>query len=91
MQVKKQQFEPCMELTDWFRTEKAVPQGCLQSPCLFNLYAEHIMKNARLDVTSWYQDRKEKDQQHQICGGYHSNGRKQSGIKEPLDEGVGGE
>ena len=35
--------------TDWFRTEKGVQQGCLLSPCLFNLYAEHIMRNARLD------------------------------------------
>ena len=35
--------------TDWFRIEKGVPQGCLLSPCLFNLYAEHIMRNARLD------------------------------------------
>ena len=35
--------------TDWFRIEKGVPQGCLLSPCLFNLYAEHIMRNTRLD------------------------------------------
>ena len=35
--------------TDWFRIEKGVQQGCLLSPCLFNLYAEHIMKNAGLD------------------------------------------
>ena len=35
--------------TDWFRIEKGVPQGCLLSPSLFNLYAEHIMRNARLD------------------------------------------
>ena len=35
--------------TDWFRIEKRVPQGCLLSPCLFNLYVEHIMRNARLD------------------------------------------
>ena len=35
--------------TDWFRTEKGVQQGCLLTPCLFNLYAEHIMRNAGLD------------------------------------------
>ena len=34
--------------TDWLRMER-VPQGCLLSRCLFNLYAEHIMRNARLD------------------------------------------
>ena len=34
--------------TDWFKMGK-VQQGCLLSPCLFNLYAEHIMKNAGLD------------------------------------------
>ena len=35
--------------TDWFKNEKGVWQGYLLSPCLFNLYAEHIMRNARLD------------------------------------------
>ena len=35
--------------TDWFRIEKGVPQCSLLSPCLFNLYAEHIMRNAGLD------------------------------------------
>ena len=34
---------------DWFKMEKGVGQGCLLSPCLFSLYAEHIMRNARLD------------------------------------------
>ena len=35
--------------TDLFKIEEGVWQGCLLSPCLFNLYAEHIMRNARLD------------------------------------------
>ena len=35
--------------TDWFQMGKGVCQGCLLSPCLFNLYAEHIMWNARLN------------------------------------------
>jgi len=35
--------------TDWFKIEKVVQQSCLWSPCLFNLYAEHIMRNAGLD------------------------------------------
>ena len=35
--------------TDWFKIRKGVPQGCILSPCLFNLYAEYIMRNARLD------------------------------------------
>ena len=34
---------------DWFQIGKAVHQGCILSPCLFNLYAEDIMRNARLD------------------------------------------
>ena len=36
-------------MTEWFQIRKGVPQGCLLSPCLFNLYAEYIMRNARLD------------------------------------------
>ena len=35
--------------TDWFQIGKGVCQGCLMSPCLFNLYAEYIMSNAGLD------------------------------------------
>ena len=35
--------------TEWFKIGKRVRQGCVVSPCLFNLYAEYIMQNARLD------------------------------------------
>ena len=36
---------------DWFKIGKGVCQGCILSPCLFNLYAEYIMRNAKLDET----------------------------------------
>ena len=35
--------------TDWFQIGKGVHQGCVLSPCLFNLYAEYIMRNAGLE------------------------------------------
>ena len=37
------------ETMDWFQIGKGVCQGCILSPCLFNLHAEYIMQNARLD------------------------------------------
>ena len=36
-------------ITDWFQIGKGVHQGCILSPCLFNLYAEYIMRNAGLE------------------------------------------
>ena len=48
MQVKKQHLKLDME-QDWFRIGKGVHHGCILSPCLFNLYAEYIMQNAKLD------------------------------------------
>ena len=37
--------------TDWFQIGKGVSQGCILSPCFFNLYAEYIMRNAGLEET----------------------------------------
>ena len=37
--------------TDWFQIGKGVRQGCILSPCLFNLYTEYIMRNAGLEET----------------------------------------
>ena len=47
--------------TDWFQIGKGVYQGCILSPCLFNLYAEYIMRNPGLDE-AWNQDCQEKYQ-----------------------------
>ena len=91
--------EPCIHTvrtlygtTDWFRIEKGVQQGCLLSPCLFNLYTEH-MGNARLDEL---QDgikisRRKTSTTSDMQMIPPSNGRKQRETKEPLDEGEGGE
>ena len=53
MQVKKQQLEP--EATagtmNWFKIGKGAYQGCRLSPCLFNSYAEYLMRNAGLEET----------------------------------------
>ena len=39
----------CSITTDWFQIGKGVHQGCILSPCLFNLYAEYIMRNTGLE------------------------------------------
>ena len=78
--------------TDWFQIGKGVGQGCISSPCLFNLYAEYIMRNAGLD---------ESKAGIKIAGGNTDscryaddstlNSRKQRGTKEFLDEDERGE
>ena len=77
--------------TDWFQTGKGVCQGCILSPCLFNLYAED-MQNARLDETQTG---------IKIAGRNINNLRyadditllaeNKEELKEPLDEGERGE
>ena len=42
-------FKNLCKHTDWFQIGKGVHQSCILSPCLFNLYAEYIMKNTGLD------------------------------------------
>ena len=84
MQVKKQQLELDME-QDWFQIGKGVHQGYVLSPCLCNLYAEYIMRNAGLD---------EAQAGIMIPGrniNMHPYGRKQRRTKEPLDESERGE
>ena len=49
MQVRKQQLETGHGTTDWFQIGKGVHQGCILSLCLFNLYADYIMRNTGLD------------------------------------------
>ena len=70
--------------TDWFKIGKGVLQGCILSSCLFNLYAEYVIWNVRLDEinTSGRNINNLK-----IGSYYHSNGRKRRGMKEPLNEG----
>ena len=48
MQVRKQ-VRTGHGIADWFQIGKGVHQGCILSPCLFNLYAEYIMRNVGVD------------------------------------------
>ena len=47
MEVKKQQLE--LDRVDWLQIRKGIFQGCMLSPCLFNLYAEYMMRNPGLE------------------------------------------
>ena len=77
---------------DWFKIGKGVCQGCILSPCLFNLYLECIMWNARLDDSQKLESRL-LGEILVTQGGrwHHPNDRKQKETKELLDEGERGE
>ena len=78
--------------TDWFQIGKGVRQGCILSPCLFNIYAEYIMRNAGLEeAQAWIKISGRDIQYPQICRWHHPYGRKSRGTKKFLDESESGE
>ena len=76
---------------DWFQIGKGACQGCILLPCLFNLYAQYIMWNARLDEAQAGIKIAGKNIITPDMQMTPPNGRKQRGTKEPLDEGERGE
>ena len=76
---------------DWFQIGRGVCQGCILSTCLFNSYAEYIMRNARIDEAQSNQDYWEKYQYPHMCTWYQPNCRKWRVAKEAIDEGERGE
>ena len=72
---------------DWFKTGEGVRQGCILSPCLFNLYAEYIMGNAGLDeAQAGIKIARRNINNLRYADNTTAYGRKQRRIKEPLDE-----
>ena len=71
---------------DWFKIGKVVHQGCILSPCLFNLYAEYIMRNAGLEETQIGIKIARRNINNLRYADDTTHGRKQRGIKKPLDE-----
>ena len=86
MQVRKQQLRVGHGTTDWFQIGKGVFQGCILSPCLFNLYAEHTMRNPGLDKAQAGIKIARRNINHLICRWYHPYGRKWRGTQKPLGE-----
>ena len=73
---------------DWLQIGKGVHQGCILSPCLFNVYAEYTMRNAGLDESQYRIKIAGRNINNlRYSDDTNSNGRKWRGTKEPLDEG----
>ena len=93
MLIKKQQLEPDIGTRDWFQIGKGLHQGCILSPCLFNLYAEYIMRSAGLDETQAgirMQGEISATSDMQMTPTLKEK-KKRRGTKEPLDETERGE
>ena len=71
---------------DWFQIGKGVCQGCILSPCLFNLYEKYIMRNAGLEEAQAGIKIAGRNINNLICRWHHPYGRKLRRTKEPLDE-----
>ena len=77
MQAKKQQLELCIELWTGSKIGKGVHQGCILSPCLFNLDAEYIMGNVRLDESqAGIKIARKNINNLRYADYFHSNGKK---------------
>ena len=77
--------------TDWFQIGKGVCQGYILSPCLFNLYAEYIMRNARLDEAQTGIKISGRNINNLRYADYTTLMAESEELKEPLDESETGE
>ena len=88
MQEKKQQLELDMKQWTGSKIKKRVSQGCIISPCLFNLYAEYIMQNATLDDSQAGISITQRNiNNYRYAADTTLIGRMRRGTKNPLDEG----
>ena len=79
-------------ITDWFQIGKGVCQGCILSPCLFNFYAEYIMRNAGLDEAQAGIKIARRNINNLIyADDTNLMEESEEELKEPLDESKGGE
>ena len=72
--------------TDWFQIGKGVCQGCILSPCLFNLYAEYVMRNTGLDDSQAGNKISGRNINNLRYADDTTEGLKPRGTKDPLDE-----
>ena len=87
MQVRKQQLELYMEKLTGSKLRKEYSKGVMLSPCLFNFYAEFIMKTYKLQARIDTARRNTNNLRYAVD---NTNGRNRRGTKEPL-KGKGGE